>query len=853
MKRALQDAHRRAQEVFLRYPGVVGVGYGPKFTKGREVTADAIIVLVARKLAKSQVPKAELIPATFEGFATDVREPVLNINRGERADPNTPPDDPRQECLTDNEWIDWGKIHELNLEQHRREGGPRESGAEIGDEPADVPTTETIGDLFVIRDPTASLVTTVGTSSVIDYVGAYNLLRATFGDDYDFVSFYIDVGSGMPDVGNASNTIFNSTTGIGLAASNSRSTWSSTRILRRINHTWFSLRTLMHEAAHQWLFFVDYRNSAAGATQNLLHQDFPGGGSQQAFHWGRWPDNDISSLDYDRADWIDNGDGTFNRVRHFENTPPDDVWFGFQGLEEYLMGLVPASDVSNLQIVQSPTPAISDSTPGPYTPGGGAVTVGVANVQWEEGARSPDYLNTQRVFHHAAVVITQSSAATSTFITNSESWRSAYTGRFRAATTSRLMVDTSLLRVNHADLYVKDNDADTGTGTSGSPFWRSPDLWVRNANDGGTDHQCPIRGQANWVKVRVRNRGTQPYANVTVNVYLANFLSLAPGTEFFYPDDWDPAGLVGSAVLSSVPAASGGTDGTAIATVQWPAGAIPPAAGWHPCLLTEVIPLETSPSGLHHVWDNRRLAQRNLTIINPAEGCPPMGDTPAGDAQAYQFMTKFIVGHRLRVADTSELRVNVEGATSDMLLFLDPGGLLEGLETEATRIDLPGAIGPGWEPSPEESVGLAGAIRPGVRHELIASGPGQLQGNTIVIPAGTEIGLLGSCDDAICDSTLWLRFCAETRIQLGHRVRGGFARKHRIKGMRPVVVNGTPLLWLEDPAAASAALQLGAGRAKELRLIGIVSPFRRRSTVECHISEAVGGQVVGGLTIQIAT
>ena len=262
MNKALHQASERARARFLHYDQVIGVGYGPKLVRGRETTSEAIVVFVARKVAKGSVAKDELIPPSFEGFPTDVREPKLTVGTERKEfDPTEPPDDPNDECLTDHEWIDWGKIHRLNLEQRRAQPSrsTRKRATEApGDEPGDVPTTEVVGDVFVIKDPTSSLVTTVSGTTTFDYVGAYNLLRGTFGDDYDFVSFYIDVGSGLPDVGNASSTIFNSTTGIGLGASNSRASWGSTRLLRQIHHTWFSLRTLMHEPAHQWLFFVDH-------------------------------------------------------------------------------------------------------------------------------------------------------------------------------------------------------------------------------------------------------------------------------------------------------------------------------------------------------------------------------------------------------------------------------------------------------------------------------------------------------------------------------------------------------------------------------------------------------------------
>jgi hypothetical protein len=857
MNKALHEAAQKARARFLEYGEVVGVGYGPKLVGGKETTPEAIVVLVARKLPRSSVPKGQLIPKTFEGFPTDVREPRLSVGtERKKFDPEKPPEDPSDECLTDYEWIDWAKIHRLNLEQRRPKAartGRGRATPEPGDEPADVPTTQVVGDVFVIKDPTGSLVTTVGMTTTYDFIGAYDLLRGTFDDDYDFVSFYIDVGSGMPDIGNASSTIFNATTGIGLAATNTRSSWGSTRLLRQIHHTWFSLRTLMHEPSHQWLFFVDYRDTAAGPTQDLLHQDWVWDAGQRQFHWGRWPDNDNSSLDYDRADWVAAGSGTFNRFHHDEGTPPDDVWFGFNTLDQYLMGLIPGSSVSSVTVVQNPSPAQSDAFTGPYTPSPGTVTVGLANVQYEEGTRSPDYLNSQRVFHHAVVVITKNTTVPSTFTNMSDSWRSAYTDRYRAATSGRLMVDTSLLRANHADVYLRDNAADTGAGPSTGTFWVSPDVWVRNADDNGTDHQCPIRGQANWIYVRVRNRGATSYANVTARVYLGNFATLTPGTEFIYPVDWNPSGLIGSATLASVPAASGGSDGTAIAKIVWPASAIPPAAGWHPCLLAEVIPLDTAPTGLHHVWENKKLAQRNLTIIDVAGGCPPMDE--AGDARALMFVSKFTVGNALRPAQAVEVRLLAKRPAEELELFVDPAGLLEGLQLEGTPLRLPLPIEAGRELPDEETVRVIEPLPLGAA--LRESGLGAHVppvGNTLFVPAGTQVALLADPEDTPSEETTWIRIDDDTRVTIGHRGSSSFAKVHRLKGMVPVSVNGLPLLRVVDRSDAAFTLRLGAGEMPTLSLIGIVSPFRRtgRSTVYDIVEES-SGKVMGGLSLEVRT
>jgi parallel beta-helix repeat protein len=71
-----------------------------------------------------------------------------------------------------------------------------------------------------------------------------------------------------------------------------------------------------------------------------------------------------------------------------------------------------------------------------------------------------------------------------------------------------------------ADAWTKDNPSDNGNVPSGYDNWyMSPDLWVRNADDGGLIHQDPIKGITNTVYVRLRNRGNTAVFTGTVSVY----------------------------------------------------------------------------------------------------------------------------------------------------------------------------------------------------------------------------------------------------------------------------------------------------------------------------------------------
>lgn len=186
------------------------------------------------------------------------------------------------------------------------------------------------------------------------------------------------------------------------------------------------------------------------------------------------------------------------------------------------------------------------------------------------------------------------------------------------------------------NLVIRDNLADTGALVpTGGTFWRSPDLWVRNA-DPATDaigdpaygvdppHQPAIAGTDNWVRLRVRNAGTAPSSNVFVRVYLTHFA----GSQFLYPADYIPSINTGDPIPSPlvqatyiigeqmVASLAAGAD--VILNLLWQEALVPPefvgGTKWHPCLLAEASPhTGPAPSG-NLVIDNTNLAQRNVSV-----------------------------------------------------------------------------------------------------------------------------------------------------------------------------------------------------------------------------------------------
>ena len=99
------------------------------------------------------------------------------------------------------------------------------------------------------------------------------------------------------------------------------------------------------------------------------------------------------------------------------------------------------------------------------------------------------------------------------------------------------------------DVYIDDGRG--GEYTYLQEFWNNTDIWNRHSPDGGTTHDPPIVGVANYAYVRVKNRGTQTANDVTVCGYQAD-----PASGLNWPNDWT---AMTTASLPADPIASGGS------------------------------------------------------------------------------------------------------------------------------------------------------------------------------------------------------------------------------------------------------------------------------------------------------
>jgi hypothetical protein len=155
------------------------------------------------------------------------------------------------------------------------------------------------------------------------------------------------------------------------------------------------------------------------------------------------------------------------------------------------------------------------------------------------------------------------------------------------------------------DLWLRDDVGDPGADQWGGTFWDSPDLWIRNMDDGVTTHQAPEFGQDNWFYARVRNKsGAGTAQHFVVTFHSRGFA----GTQFEYPDDFIPA----IAAKAEFGLAAGNTR---IVKAKWPRTLIPPK-DTHTCLLASVITRNDHPVAGRHVWEHNNLAQKNLIVAD---------------------------------------------------------------------------------------------------------------------------------------------------------------------------------------------------------------------------------------------
>ena len=272
----------------------------------------------------------------------------------------------------------------------------------------------------------------------------------------------------------------------------------------------------------------------------------------------------------------------------------------------------------------------------------------------------------------------------------------------------------------YSDVYIRDNTSDTGTSTSNNPFWESPDIVIRNTDDGVFAHQEPIAGRDNFLYVRIHNRGPNATRELRVSARAAAFA----GTEFLFPHDWtvvDATHVAPTPIVDSFDNVPPGS--TRIARFRLSAAQVDQlsgwqGSGWHPCLLAEAdCVTDYAATGGNRVWQNNNLAQRNVTVLPARAGT--ILDWP------------FLVGHELDESVFARLDIDLVDLPRKAVVELD---LLDGdrrfpaftdgrVVDVRTLVEAPVGVGVAREPvDVDGGDAVAVAVKPEVLGARVLSG-----------------------------------------------------------------------------------------------------------------------------------
>lgn len=214
---------------------------------------------------------------------------------------------------------------------------------------------------------------------------------ASHSDSYDFLVFLAPT---FPSPGFDGNTpVKNSVQGIGLPVNDTSSLYGSNGTLKSVVTIYnidSAVSQFIHEISHQWLMFV--------SDSNLKINDGSGA------HWSLFADTATKDGGFmyfspNRGNpFIDNGNGTFS----LDSTTPlgSPYYHKFNSMELYLMGLIPASQVTPITLWET---ALTRLTSEPMIGTKSSLTVqDIINIV---GQRNPAYPNTQRDFKVAFIVV----------------------------------------------------------------------------------------------------------------------------------------------------------------------------------------------------------------------------------------------------------------------------------------------------------------------------------------------------------------------------------------------------------------------------------------------------------------
>ncbi|HET6227164.1 MAG TPA: Ig-like domain-containing protein [Bacteroidia bacterium] len=240
------------------------------------------------------------------------------------------------------------------------------------------------------------------------------------------------------------------------------------------------------------------------------------------------------------------------------------------------------------------------------------------------------------------------------------------------------------------DLYMKDtpkipyaerdggNEPNSDTG----PMNVSTDIWVRNQNDGLSiyDNQNPIYSKANYVYVRVRNRGCQ---STTGNEQLRLHWGKA-NTAQTWPGFWDGTGsspLMGNVITTvNIPVIAAGK--STVIEIQWtPPNPADYSSNSSPALfslLARIIasndPMATAEGSnvTTNIRNNNNIVSKNVTVAIPPNALPLVNITSPANGSTLAIAPSIIL--QADASDTDGSITKVEFYQGTTLLGTDSEG-----------------------------------------------------------------------------------------------------------------------------------------------------------------------------------
>jgi Mg-chelatase subunit ChlD len=206
------------------------------------------------------------------------------------------------------------------------------------------------------------------------------------------------------------------------------------------------------------------------------------------------------------------------------------------------------------------------------------------------------------------------------------------------------------------DVFVRDNPQDMGPTPSNPPWWASPDIWIRHADDGGEQHQNPQAGQRNFLYARVLNRGNTPVSTITVTWYYG-----ASGLGLGWPAGWTALSQTRT-ITSLAPGAS------AVVSIPWD---VPNITG-HFCFRVHIAAAADPIRDTRIAWDNN-IAQRNLHVV--AYPQPPAGQCSFDQNGTATDQVRMDVINTLNTSSLVDVELTASGLPDTAQATLQPGAL----------------------------------------------------------------------------------------------------------------------------------------------------------------------------------